>query len=34
VLNAGLIRERILSVLNSWLAEEGCRPSSRSAAKT
>jgi hypothetical protein len=26
VLNAGLIRERILSVLNSWLAEEGLPP--------
>lgn len=26
VLNAGLIRERILSVLNSWLAEEGMPP--------
>jgi hypothetical protein len=26
VLNAGLIRERILSVLNSWLAEEGRPP--------
>jgi hypothetical protein len=26
VLNAGLIRERILAVLNSWLAEEGMSP--------
>jgi hypothetical protein len=26
VLNAGLIRERILGVLNSWLAEEGLPP--------
>ena len=26
VLNAGLIRERLLSVLNSWLAEEGLPP--------
>ncbi len=26
VLNAGLVRERILSALNSWLAEEGMKP--------
>ena len=26
VLNAGLVRERILSALNSWLSEEGMKP--------